>query len=150
VVAGLLLVPVVELVGLITAIRWVGLPLTLIGLALAFGAGVLLIRTVGMTAGARLLSGLTGGRLPTRELADGAITLLAGLLLVFPGFVSDVVALLLLVPGPRRPLRRRIERALPVPGRRGRGGGAGGRSPGPDVIEGEVIDREVIDGETPE
>jgi hypothetical protein len=53
--------------------------------------------------------------------------------------------MLLLLPGPRRSLRRRIERSLPVPVRGARGSEPGGRHPdggddGGDVVEGEVLE----------
>jgi UPF0716 protein FxsA len=51
---------------------------------------------------ARLASGVALGRFPISALTDSARTVLAGLFLIFPGVVSDLIALtLLLLPGPR-------------------------------------------------
>ena len=49
--------------------------------------------------------------MPARELADAALVLVGGTLLLIPGFVTDVVGLLLLLP-PTRARRRRAARRL--------------------------------------
>ncbi len=69
---------------------------------LAAVAGVALIKEARFAMVARVAAGLANGRFPIAALTDTARTVLAGLLLVFPGVVSDLVALtLLLLPGPR-------------------------------------------------
>jgi UPF0716 protein FxsA len=51
---------------------------------------------------ARLAAGFAQGRFAIAALTDSARTVLAGILLIFPGVVSDLIALtLLLLPGPR-------------------------------------------------
>jgi UPF0716 protein FxsA len=51
---------------------------------------------------ARLAAGFAQGRFAIAALTDSARTVLAGLLLIFPGVVSDLIAItLLLLPGPR-------------------------------------------------
>lgn len=104
----LLSFPVLEAIGIFwmaTAIGgWV-----LLWLVLAAVAGVLLIRTERMAWGARLLFSLQSGGYPLSALFASGRILVAGALLVFPGFISDVLALaLLLMPGTwkRRPPRR--------------------------------------------
>jgi UPF0716 protein FxsA len=85
--------------------------------------------------------------MPARELADGALILIGGTLLVTPGFVSDVAGLFCVLPVTRpiaraaltRYLTRRLLAGAVVPGR-----GSGSRTrrrPGPDsVVQGEVVD----------
>ena len=59
---------------------------------------------------------MAGGQLPAGALVDGVIILIAGALLMTPGFLTDIVGFLLLVPGVRgvvkRALRARFERSI--------------------------------------
>lgn len=69
---------------------------------LAACAGMALIKEARFAMLARLAAGFAQGRFQITALTDSARTVLAGLLLVFPGVVSDFIALtLLLLPGPR-------------------------------------------------
>ena len=69
---------------------------------LAACAGMALIKEARFALVARLAVGFTQGRFAIGALTDSARTVLAGLLLIFPGVVSDLIALtLLLLPGPR-------------------------------------------------
>lgn len=75
-------------------------------------AGALLLRFQGFGALERIRRELGAGRDPSRELAHGTMILLAGLLLLVPGFVTDIFGLLLFVPAFRelawRFLRNRV------------------------------------------
>jgi UPF0716 protein FxsA len=65
-------------------------------------AGMALIKEARFALVARLAAGLTQGRFSIAALTDSARTVVAGILLIFPGVVSDLIALtLLLLPGPR-------------------------------------------------
>jgi UPF0716 protein FxsA len=69
---------------------------------LAAVAGMALIKEARFALVARLAAGLAQGRFSIVALTDSARTVLAGILLIFPGVVSDLIALtLLLLPGPR-------------------------------------------------
>jgi UPF0716 protein FxsA len=69
---------------------------------LAACAGMALIKEARFAMLARLAAGLARGEFPVVALTDSARTVVAGLLLIFPGVVSDLIALtLLLLPGPR-------------------------------------------------
>ena len=69
---------------------------------LAAVAGMALIKEARLSLVARLAAGFAQGRFPIIALTDSARTVLAGILLIFPGVVSDLIALtLLLLPGPR-------------------------------------------------
>jgi UPF0716 protein FxsA len=71
-------------------------------MVLAACAGAALIKEARFAMVARLAAGLGQGRFSIVALTDSARTVLAGLLLIFPGVVSDLIALtLLLLPGPR-------------------------------------------------
>ena len=69
---------------------------------LAGCAGMALIKEARFALVARLAAGFAQGRFAIAALTDSARTVLAGLFLIFPGVVSDLIALtLLLLPGPR-------------------------------------------------
>ena len=69
---------------------------------LAACAGAALIKEARFALVARLAAGFAQGRFAIAALTDSARTVLAGLLLIFPGVVSDLIAFtLLLLPGPR-------------------------------------------------
>ena len=78
---------------------------------LAAVAGMALIKEARLSLVARLAAGFTQGNFAIGALTDSARTVLAGILLIFPGVVSDLIALtLLLLPGPRfvvEPVRQR-------------------------------------------
>ena len=69
---------------------------------LAACAGIALIKEARFALLARLAAGFAQGRFPIGALTDSARTVIAGLFLIFPGVVSDLIALtLLLLPGPK-------------------------------------------------
>src|SRR5258706_744911 len=71
-------------------------------IVLAACAGMALIKEARFAMIARLTAGLAQGRFSIAALTDSARTVLAGLFLIFPGVVSDLIALtLLLLPGPK-------------------------------------------------
>lgn len=83
-------------------------------------AGVALIKEARFAMVARLAAGLAHGRFPIAALTDSARTVLAGLFLIFPGVVSDLIAItLLLLPGPRvavEPAARRASHGTIIEG----------------------------------
>jgi len=95
----LLSFPVLEAIGIFWAARFIG-GWVLLWLLLAAVAGVMLIRVERVAWGARLLFSVQSGANPLASLFASGRILLAGGLLVFPGFISDVLALvLMLMPG---------------------------------------------------
>jgi UPF0716 protein FxsA len=71
-------------------------------MVLAAVAGMALIKEARFALVARLAAGLAQGRFSIVALTDSARTVMAGILLIYPGVVSDLIALtLLLLPGPR-------------------------------------------------
>jgi UPF0716 protein FxsA len=106
-----ILVPFAELAVIILVGKSIGVLATLLLLLACSLAGAWLARREGLAAWRRLQLALAAGRVPTREVADGAIVLLAGALLLAPGFLTDVVGLILLIPASRA-LARRLVPAL--------------------------------------
>jgi UPF0716 protein FxsA len=76
--------------------------------------GVWIVRREGWKVWRRMNLQLNQGRMPQAELIDGVLILLAGVLLVVPGFVTDVVGLLLLLPPTRALARRMAQRRMNV------------------------------------
>jgi UPF0716 protein FxsA len=96
--------------------------------------------------------------MPSRQLADAALVLVGGVLLLAPGFLTDIVGFFLVLPFTRPAARglletivaRRLLAGVYAPGGmapQGHGSGPVGRGPGPasptaasdDVIEGEIL-----------
>jgi len=73
----------------------------------ALGAG--LARWQGWRALQRVQTEMRQGMLPTKALADGALILVAGVLLITPGVMTDVLGLSLLVPPLRAGIRKGIQ-----------------------------------------
>jgi UPF0716 protein FxsA len=102
-----ILVPLAELAVIIAVGDFIGLLPTLLLLLVVSGVGAWLAKREGLAAWRRFQRALAEGRVPTVEVADGAMILLAGALLLTPGFLSDVVGILLLLP-PTRAMARRL------------------------------------------
>ncbi len=166
------LLPLLELFVLARIGSHVGFLPTLLGVIVVGALGAALARREGFRVLREWQEALAQGRTPSEGVVGGALLLVAGLLLVTPGVISDVLGLLLLVPPIRASVaaivRRRLDRALAegtvrVYGAPGMGGPFGpmGRAPGahrgppsrppagvPAVIdvEGEVVE---VDGRKP-
>lgn len=116
--------------------------------------GVGLLRVQGLATLVRGRERLASGELPAQEVAEGLLLAVAGALLLTPGFVTDTVGFLLLLPPSRAALARALLKRAVVVGSGGpRGGGDGGPGRrgdagrrGPTVIEGEFESRTEEDG----
>jgi UPF0716 protein FxsA len=99
------IVPIVELAVIIQVGHLIGVLPTIVALlALSFG-GAWLVKREGLSVWRRFRQQVDSGHVPGRELADGVMILLAGALLLTPGFVSDFFGLLLLLPPVRAAVR---------------------------------------------
>lgn len=104
-------VPILEVWGLVKVGQVIGAwPMVLVLLVGAVVGGWL-ARHEGSRAWTALQRALGTGRMPSRELADGALVMAGGLLLMLPGFFTDLVGLVCLLPF-TRPLARRVLAAL--------------------------------------
>lgn len=99
--------PIVEIYVLIQLGQVVGPWWTILILVADGALGSYLVKREGTRAWRALRSALQERRMPTRELADAALILVGGTLLVTPGFVSDVFGLFCILPI-TRPLARRL------------------------------------------
>lgn len=149
------LVPLAEIYVIVQVGQVIGAWWTIVLLVVDSLIGAWLIRREGAKAWQALGDALSSGRMPARELADGGLILIAGTLMLTPGFLSDIVGILLILPL-TRPLargvltrvvsRRLVLVGVPDVGRPGSGGPSGqspsGRRPGAPgpVVQGEVVE----------
>lgn len=98
--------PLLEIALLIKAGETIGFWATLGLLVAAAALGVAVIRARGMSMVGRMFASMGEGRLPFEPILDNYAVIAAGFLLIMPGFLSDVIALLLLVPPVRHALLR--------------------------------------------
>lgn len=147
----LLVVPIVEVAAIIAVGRVIGAWPTVLLLLLESALGAWLVRREGGRAWAALDEALRTGRMPSRQLADAALVLVGGTLLLTPGFVTDLVGFFFILPLTRPIARRVLEAAVSrrllaspiVRAARAASGGAGSsRAGAPDVVAGEVVDPE--------
>ncbi len=101
-----LLLPIVEIALFIKVGGLIGVLPTILLVLLAMAAGAALIRRQGLRALDRLAADLENGRGDGDRVAHGALIVIAGFLLIVPGFFTDALALLLLIPPVRSQLIR--------------------------------------------
>lgn len=106
------LIPVVELALLVEIGSHIGVGLT-VGVVLATGAaGAWLARAQGAIALRRLQDSVRSGQFPADEIFDGVLILAGGLLLLTPGFLTDLFGFCALVPGTRHLLKAFLKRQV--------------------------------------
>ena len=112
-VALFILVPIAELYVIFAVVGdAIGILPTLALLVLGSILGSLLLRLQGRAVWRRFRQASGRGQVPHREVMDGALVILGGALLLTPGFITDIVGLLLLIPPTRAVARRILTRAL--------------------------------------
>jgi len=145
-----IVVPFVEILILLEVSQRIG-ALPTIGLVLltAF-VGINLLKRQGLNTLLRFQDRLRAGQLPAQEIVEGMLVAFAGALLLAPGFITDTVGILLLTPGIRGAIARRILRSGSVyvagssfHAQSGFGGPFGQR---PDPF-GREAEGDIIDGE---
>nr|WP_255636166.1 FxsA family protein [Azospirillum sp. 412522] len=104
----ILLLPILEIVGFIQVGDWIGAGPTIGLLALSAVVGVLLVRHQGLASLSRAQAAAARGEAPIGTVLDGFCAVLAGILLIIPGFLTDILGIALLI----RPLRRGVGRWL--------------------------------------
>ena len=167
---ALLVVPIIEIAAIIAVGRVIGGWQTLLLLLLESALGAWIVRREGSRTWEALRTALRSGRMPSRQLADAALVLIGGTLLLTPGFVTDIVGFFFILPLTRPVTRAWLEAAVarrllgplgewPAAGMGGRatggptsgdpttsgtpwGSSTSGRGGAPDVVPGEVVDRD--------
>jgi UPF0716 protein FxsA len=138
-VVAFVVVPLIEIYVLIQVGQVIGPWWTILLLVLDSILGSWLIKLEGARAWLALRTALRDGRMPARELADAALILIGGTLMLSPGFVTDIFGILLILPFTRPVFRRLLTQVVT---RRLLASNA--RRPGPgsegSVVRGEVVD----------
>lgn len=93
--------------------------------------GCWLLQREGRRTWGALLESLGRGSLPPGRTADAVLVMVGGLLLIMPGFITDIIGLLMLIPPSRHLVRSTLGKLF--------GRAIGNPSEQPVVIEGEVV-----------
>jgi UPF0716 protein FxsA len=110
--AALIGVPLIEIALFIKVGGWIGLGPTLALIVLTAVIGVVILRWQGMGVMLRAQRQLAEGSLPVVEVFEGLCLVIAGVLLLIPGFFTDAVGALLLLPPVRRALYRQVRQRI--------------------------------------
>lgn len=152
-----LVVPIAELYVIVQVAGGIGIPETILLLIGVSVVGAWLAKWQGVAVIYRVQAAVSSGRVPSRELLDGALIVLAGALMITPGFLSDCLAIVLLLPPTRAPLRdlllRRIRAGgglITVVSGRSWGRGPGGAPGGPGVVDADSWEDPSTDRRPPE
>ncbi len=137
-----IVVPVIELYVFVQVSAAIGFLPSLLLVVTFSVAGAWLVKREGIGVARRAQAQLDNGQLPAAEIVNGLLLLLAGALMLFPGYVTDLLGLILLIPPARAGIRvlllRRFEKrvraafANPSAAMFG-GGGDGGFGPAADI-----------------
>jgi UPF0716 protein FxsA len=107
-----IVVPIAELYLIYLVGDAIGVIPTLLLLAADSLLGSFLLRSQGRSVWRRFNEALSAGRVPHREVMDGVLVIFGGAFLITPGFLTDVLGLVLLVPPTRAIVRRAAVRRL--------------------------------------
>jgi UPF0716 protein FxsA len=140
-----IVLPLAELYVILKVGDAIGVVPTILLLAADSVLGSVLLRAQGRSVWRRFNNALAEGKMPHREVIDGVLVIFGGAFLITPGFITDIVGLLLLLPPTRSLIRSQVVRRL---GRRVAGGVAPRprrRGPSRDYdVEGTATDYEDI------
>lgn len=154
----LLLFPVLELFVLVKVGMSIGFLPTFLLVVAGSMLGVFVVRVAGVATALSARQSLARGELPAQQMLDGLMMTIGGGLLVLPGFISDVLGLLFLMPFTRRMIVGKVRNRAEAQAARQRAfaenmhaaNSAGSMHPGaarPEARRPEVIEGEVIEGE---
>lgn len=137
----LLLVPLIEIYFLIQVGEEIGAGWTIFLVVATAVIGASLLRMQGLSTMQRAQVSLAQGQLPALTMLEAVALLVSGGLLLTPGFFTDVIGFLLLVP----PIRQALIKRLIAKGQLSMQGGSFGPSQHQDksnIIEGEIVDKD--------
>jgi UPF0716 protein FxsA len=128
-----IVVPLAELYVIFKVGEAIGFPLTILILAVDSVVGSLLLKSQGRAVWRRFNETMAAGKVPHREVLDGVMVIFGGAFLITPGFITDVLGILLLLPPTRFLMRRLVLRAFSGRVMVGMAGAAARRRPSYDV-----------------
>ena len=111
-ITAFILIPILELAVLLKLHAAAGLGNTLAIVIITGFVGAFLARAQGIMVLAQIRRDLAEGRMPAPRLMDGVMILIAGVLLITPGLITDTVGFLLLIPVVRSTIRAWLRRKL--------------------------------------
>ena len=103
--AVFIIIPLIELVILIKVGSYIGLWPTILIVVLTGVVGASLARYQGFLIINKIRSDVSSGRVPARELIDGLLVLIGGIVLLTPGFLTDIFGFVLLIPVTRNVIK---------------------------------------------
>ncbi len=111
----LLLVPIAEIATFVWVGSRIGVSMTLLLVVVSAIIGIWLVRKQGFATASRVQAMIARGESPASGMLEGLALLAAGVLLVIPGFLTDIAAFVLLIPLLRRWIIRFYLRRVPGP-----------------------------------
>jgi UPF0716 protein FxsA len=111
-IALFIAVPLAELYVILQVGEAIGAVWTVLLLAADSVLGSVLLRSQGRVVWRRFNEALSAGRMPHKEVQDGVAVVFGGAFLITPGFLTDIVGLLLLLPPTRAVIRRLAMRVI--------------------------------------
>ncbi|WP_152042858.1 FxsA family protein [Salinigranum salinum] len=115
ILASLLLIPLADALLLVVVSDFIGWQATVALVVLTGLVGMLLVRAEGRHTLRALQQKVETGQLPTNQVMDGGLLLVAGAFLLTPGLVTDTIGFLLAVPLTRYPIREVLKRVVVKP-----------------------------------
>lgn len=106
--------PLAEIAGFVVVGREIGVAATLLLVFLSAIVGIVLLRIQGFEVMRRVQEAARTGNDPGLDVLGGALTFLAAILLIVPGFISDTIGLLLFLPPLRRALADLLRRRMTI------------------------------------
>ena len=145
-IAVFLVVPALELYVIFKVGDAIGLPLTFAILVADSLLGSVLLKSQGRAVWRRFSENMNAGRIPHREVVDGVLIIFGGAFLITPGFLTDILGILLLLPPTRSVFRGIVTRRI---GTRALQGVAPRRPGSAWDVDGTASEREPADFELP-
>ncbi|WOS62771.1 FxsA family protein [Sinorhizobium fredii] len=106
--------PIAEIAGFVVVGRELGLAMTLLLVLLSGVAGVLLLRIQGLGTLRRVQDAARAGKDPGPDVIGGALIFIAAILLIVPGFITDIAGLILFLPPIRRVIASFLQTRLTI------------------------------------
>lgn len=135
--------PLAEIAGFVIVGNWLGLWPTLALVILSGISGAVLLRAQGLSMLRQINLDGREGRVPGEALVNGAMIVFAAILLVLPGFLTDILGILLFIPAFRRLLWRMIGQKVVI--RRSYTSASGASSRGPQPTRPQTLDLDTDD-----
>lgn len=123
---ALIAMPIAEIIVLILVGKAIGVLPTVLLVIASSVLGAVLLKRQGLSALTRLRTDLRENRVPAAAIGHAIVVAIAGVLLLLPGFITDIVGLLLFIPAVRRTMWRQIAGSVTI---RTAGTGTGSGSP---------------------